>query len=194
MFRLHKYSKPLLLLSSTPIISYSIINESSGNSKNVANCLSFAGLQGGDSSSSNNSNNKKDDPNYNPPINPSYSPSSNDYSSYRIDSNLMTKLAKKKYLQSEEEGGGNHNKLNSRPRGITSKIRVLVVDVPEFKYLFTGETCKKECDIIFPDGIITKSIKKKDASSSGSGGGSMNLEQLSFANSLYTLSWSLSQD
>ena len=66
-----------------------------------------------------------------------------------IETNLMEKIANKPYLQPL---GSTDNENYTRPKSVPDKMRVMVIDVPEFRHVF-DEECKVDLSHIFPDGI-----------------------------------------
>ena len=80
-----------------------------------------------------------------------------------IEANLMDKIARKPYLQPV---GWKHSSSSSeefvRPNGVPKELRVIVIDLPEFRQVF-DETCKVDLSSIFPDGIARpKKIQSKE--------------------------------
>eukprot|EP00815_Leptocylindrus_aporus_P001323 CAMPEP_0116054382 /NCGR_PEP_ID=MMETSP0322-20121206/2764_1 /TAXON_ID=163516 /ORGANISM="Leptocylindrus danicus var. apora, Strain B651" /LENGTH=310 /DNA_ID=CAMNT_0003537755 /DNA_START=189 /DNA_END=1118 /DNA_ORIENTATION=+ len=80
-----------------------------------------------------------------------------------IEANLMDKIARKPYLQPV---GWKQSSSSSeefvRPNGVPKELRVIVIDLPEFRQVF-DESCKVDLSSIFPDGIARpKKIQSKE--------------------------------
>ena len=61
-----------------------------------------------------------------------------------------------------------------RPRGVPNRLRILAIDVPEFREVFDGE-CRVDLSKIYPDGVapskvIKRKMEKKDATDKKGGG------------------------
>ena len=70
-----------------------------------------------------------------------------------IETDLMEKIANKSYLQPLGSlYSGNRKRSFVRPEGVPSEMRVLVIDVPEFRHVF-DEECRVDLSHIFTDGV-----------------------------------------
>jgi len=75
----------------------------------------------------------------------------------KIEVDLLEKIANKKYLRtySLNESDSDNDNINfngSRPPGVPSKLRILTVDLPEFRMIW-DDSCRVDFGRVFGDGV-----------------------------------------
>lgn len=77
-----------------------------------------------------------------------------------VETDLMDKIAQKPYLRLEEDVNSqrkNRNSTTRNPVGVPEVLRLMLIDVPEFKKVF-DEKCVVDPKLIFADGVANNKI------------------------------------